>query len=119
MRWFLVKIVYQIICGDGKHTPQFDEQLRLVSATAEEEALQRAALIGMQEEEVFRNDKQQLVQWKFAGITELHALNDFIDGAEVFSMIKETGDAEAYSNFIQHKFKQLRERFAQQHLQIA
>jgi hypothetical protein len=28
MRWFVAKIVYQIICGNGNHMPQFDEQLR-------------------------------------------------------------------------------------------
>ena len=30
MKWYLAKIVYRIICGEGNHTPQFDEQLRLI-----------------------------------------------------------------------------------------
>ncbi|MEP7129294.1 MAG: DUF4288 domain-containing protein, partial [Chitinophagales bacterium] len=29
MNWYLAKIVFRIICGDGLHQPQFDEQLRL------------------------------------------------------------------------------------------
>jgi hypothetical protein len=29
MQWYLAKLVFQIICGDGNHRPQFDEQLRL------------------------------------------------------------------------------------------
>jgi hypothetical protein len=119
MNWYLAKIVYRIICGDGHHTAQFDEQLRLVSAQHEEDALDKAAAIGIQEEEVFYNDKQQLVHWKFTGIAELHALNKLTDGAEVFSQIKETGDPEAYSSFVLHKAKILREKYSQKHLQTA
>ena len=36
MNWFLAKIVYRIVCGKGEHTPQFDEQLRLIGAEDEE-----------------------------------------------------------------------------------
>ena len=94
MNWYLAKIVYRIICGDGHHTAQFDEQLRLIAAQHEEEALTKASTIGRQEEEVFYNDRQQLVQWKFIDVAELHTLNDLIDGAELYSQIKETGDPE-------------------------
>jgi hypothetical protein len=27
MKWYLAKMVFRIICGEGEHTPQFDEQL--------------------------------------------------------------------------------------------
>ena len=119
MNWYLAKIVYRIICGDGHHTAQFDEQLRLIEAHGEEEALEKAIAIGRQEEEVFYNDRKQLVQWKFIDVAELHTLNYLIDGAEVFSQIKETGDADAYANFIQHKANLLRQKYSQQTLQIA
>ena len=107
MTWFLAKIVYRIICGDGNHTPQFDEQVRLISALNAGEALVKSQTIGMQEEEVFYNQKQQLVQWKFVDVTELHSLNELSDGAEVYSQIKETEDGESYSRFIHHKASQL------------
>ena len=45
MNWFLAKIVYRIVCGDGDHTPQFDEQLRLVQATDESSAFEKAKAI--------------------------------------------------------------------------
>ena len=35
MKWYLAKIIYRIICGEGIHTPQFDEQLRLIHAEDE------------------------------------------------------------------------------------
>ena len=46
MNWYLTKLVFRIICGEGHHTPQFDEQLRLVSATDECEAFEKAMAIG-------------------------------------------------------------------------
>ncbi|MDQ6609157.1 MAG: DUF4288 domain-containing protein [Bacteroidota bacterium] len=110
MNWYLIKIVYQIICGDGNHTAQFDEQLRLITAGDEEEALDKATAIGYQEEESFCNDKQQLVQWRFVNITELYPVSKWVDGAEVHSQIREAEDGDAYSNFVHHKAFQLRKK---------
>lgn len=109
MNHYLAKLVYQIICGDGTHTAQFDEQLRFLSASNREEALQKGNAIGLQEEEIFGNDKNQLVQWKFIAVTEVHSLHKLADGAEVFSQIHETEDALSYSRFVQHKARLLRE----------
>jgi len=111
MNWFLAKIVYQIICGDGDHTPQFDEQVRLLSAYTAEEAWQKSNNIGLQEEDIFYNQQQQIVQWKFIAVAELHALDELTDGAEVYSQIKETDDADSYSLFIQHKAAQVRKNY--------
>ncbi|MDQ3846676.1 MAG: DUF4288 domain-containing protein [Bacteroidota bacterium] len=38
MNWYLTKIIYRIICGNGDHKAQFDEQLRLVEASSKQEA---------------------------------------------------------------------------------
>ena len=110
MNWYLAKVVYRIICGEGNHTAQFDEQLRLVTAANEGLAFAKATAIGMQEAEVFFNHQQQLVQWKFIGIAELYCVDKLMDGAEVYSQIKEAGDAEAYCRFILHKRDLLREK---------
>jgi len=48
--WFLAKIVYHIISGEGNHTPQFDEQLRLIQAENELQAIQKARQTGEKEE---------------------------------------------------------------------
>jgi hypothetical protein len=61
MNWYLSKIVFRIVCGNGDHTPQFDEQLRLVSAETKEEAFRKAQQMGKKEEETFYNRKQQLM----------------------------------------------------------
>jgi hypothetical protein len=96
MNWYLVKLVFRIICGDGQHTAQFDEQLRLIEAAHEKEAFVKALDIGRGEEDSFTNNKQQLIQWKFINIAELYRLNGFIHGAELYSRIHETENADHY-----------------------
>jgi hypothetical protein len=103
MNWYLTKIVYQIICGDGHHTPQFDEQLRLVLAEDEQQAFSKAKHIGLMEEESFLNQQQHLVRWKFIDVCELYKLSELIDGAEIYSRIQEADDADRYINMIHDK----------------
>ncbi len=110
MKWYLAKTVHRIICGEGNHTPQFDEQLRLVSASDEDEAYAKAFRIGCQEEDTFHNQRQQLVQWKFVDIAELYCLNELIDGAELYSRINEVDDASNYTDSVRRKAAAIRNR---------
>ena len=107
MNWYLVKMVFRIICGNGDHTAQFDEQLRLVSANSREEAFHKAQLLGMKEEEIFFNQSQQLVQWQFISVCELYRLNDLIDGAELYSRIEEKDNADCYLHIVHKKAEQI------------
>lgn len=93
MNWYLAKMVYRIICGDGNHTPQFDEQLRLIRAEDELHAFQKARLLGDREQDNFLNALQKPVQWKFIDVCELHILDTMIDGVEIYSQIVEHNDA--------------------------
>ncbi len=108
MNWYLAKMVFRIICGDGNHTAQFDEQLRLVSASSLEEAFHKAQLMGGKEDEMFFNNNQQLVQWQFISVSELYQLNELIDGAEVYSRIEEKENADSYLHIIHKKAEQIR-----------
>jgi len=119
MNWYLAKIVFRIICGDGDHTPQFDEQLRLVSATNKENAFYKANNIGMQEEETFFNSKQQLVRWQFINVCEVYRLSELIDGAEMYSRIEERDDAEAYIHVVNKKSKNILSENTLELLQLA
>ena len=103
MNWYLTKIVYQIICGDGNHTAQFDEQLRLISATDEVEAFSKAQRIGKMEEESFYNQRQQIVSWKFINVCELYKLSELIDGAEIYSRIQEADNADRFVEMVHGK----------------
>jgi Domain of unknown function (DUF4288) len=103
MNWYLVKLVYQIICGDGMHTAQFDEQLRIIEATDEMHALAKAQLLGHREQETFYNNKEKLVQWKFIDVSEMNKIDSFFDGAELYSRIDEQDNAANYINMVQMK----------------
>src|ERR1051326_7252896 len=103
MNWYLAKIVFRIICGDGDHTPQFDEQLRLISASSKEEAFKKAQRTGEKEEETFYNRRQQLVQWQFINVIEIYKISELIDGAELYSRIEERDNADAYIHVVNQK----------------
>jgi hypothetical protein len=109
MKWYLAKIVYRIICGEGNHTPQFDEQLRLIHAEDDMHAFQKARIIGDSEEDNFLNDRKKPVHWKFIDVAELHPLNELIDGAEIYSGICEKDDAASYIKLITDRAKYLHE----------
>ena len=96
MKWYLAKLVYRIICGEGNHKPQFDEQLRLIYAEDNLHAFQKARTTGHREEDTFLNNSQKLVHWKFIDVPELHPLSELIDGAELYSRICEEDDADDY-----------------------
>jgi len=113
----MAKIVYRIICGEGDHTPQFDEQLRLIVADNEEEALKKAYTIGRQEEECFYNAAEKLVQWKFINVAELSRIAELIDGAELYSKIEERENGELYTELIHKKAAYLKETSGQHLLQ--
>lgn len=108
MNWYLAKMVFRIVCGDGIHTAQFDEQLRLISAGSKEEAFDKAQLLGAKEEEVFFNNSQQLVHWQFINVSELYQLHELIDGAEMYSRIEERENAESYIHILRKKAEQIR-----------
>lgn len=103
MNWYLAKIVFRIVCGDGDHTAQFDEQLRLVKAGEKGEAFLKAQLIGSREEENFFNQNQQLVRWQFINVSELYKLSELIDGAELYSRIEERDNGDGYVEMINEK----------------
>ena len=118
MNWFLAKIIFRITCGSGKHTPQFDKQLRLIQAEDETKAFRKACLIGEQEQVSFRNQHEQLVQWQFINVSELYKLSALIDGAELYSRVEEIDDADHYIDVINKKASHIQEKITHQLLQL-
>lgn len=119
MKWYLAKFVFRIVCGEGQHAAQFDEQLRLIAAGNKEEAFAKAQETGKKEEETFYNRRQQLVQWQFINISELYVLSEFTDGAELYSRIEEKDNAEAYIYTVNQKAENIFFSQAHQLLQLA
>jgi hypothetical protein len=118
MQWYLAKLVYRIICGDGSHTPQFDEQLRLVMADDELHAFYKARKIGEKEQDNFLNASQKPVHWKFIDVPEVFKLDDLIDGAEMYSRIHEEDDADIYIRVTKLKATHLLENSTHQCIRL-
>ena len=118
MNWFLAKIVYRIVCGEGNHTAQFDEQLRLIQAADENEAFDKAKAIGEQEQEVFLNQQQKLITWQFVNVCELYKISALIDGAELYSRIQETDNADAYEDLVHKKAAHIKANYTHKYLQL-
>lgn len=103
MNWYVAKIVFQIISGEGDHQPQFDEQLRLISGENEKQAFEKASTLGKQSQDRFENNQKQPVQWRFIDVAELNQINDLTDGTELYYQIHEETDAELYIKWAHHK----------------
>jgi hypothetical protein len=118
MNWYLAKIIFRIVCGDGSHKPQFDEQVRLIAAENDEQAYNKAGNIGRQEAEIFPGSQQRMVEWKFINVAELYRISELIDGAELFSRIQETDNADSYMELVNQRAAFIREHNTNRHLQL-
>jgi hypothetical protein len=105
MNWYLAKIVFRIVCGDGEHTAQFDEQLRLIHAYDKQSAFDKAVELGKTEEDFFYNIHRQPVHWGFVNVSELYRMEELLDGAEIYSKIKEVEDGSGYADLVHNKAK--------------
>lgn len=103
MNWFIAKMVFRIISGDGNHMPQFDEQLRLIYALNEDEAFEKATQLGREEEDSFMNQKNQLVKWSFINVPELNRLPSLTDGMEIYSKVNEYDNAKRFIDTVNKK----------------
>jgi hypothetical protein len=103
MNWYIAKLVFRVISGDGNHNAQFDEQLRLINADTEHIAFEKASNIGRANQDSFLNNNKQTVQWQFIDVAELNQLGELTDGAELYYNIHETPDADLYIAWAHHK----------------
>ena len=107
MNWYLAKLIYQIIYGDGLYNAQFSEQLRLIEAVDDVHAFTKAQQLGHKEESALCNKNETLIQWKFIDVCELILIDTMADGAEILSQINEPVCAKAYLKNIRKQSSQL------------
>jgi hypothetical protein len=103
MNWYVAKIVFRIVSGNGNHHAQFDEQLRLVSAETEYEAFEKAYSLGQSSQESFKNNQSETVKWQFIDVAELNPISELRDGAELYYQIHEAPNADLYEAWAHHK----------------
>ncbi len=110
MNWYIAKMVFSIAIGDGNHTPQFDEQYRLIREQTMQAAFEKAERLGCGEEEIMLNVKKEMVKWEFVGVSELYPIDDLSDGMELCSTIHEEEDRALYMETVQMKTAYVRSK---------
>ncbi len=107
MKWYLVKLVYQVVSGKGAHTPQFDEQLRLIRAEELDWAREKAKVLGQIGAFSFLNDRKEEVSWKFIDVVDICEIQQIEDGAQLYSTTEEPGDVQMYLEMVRAKAKRV------------
>ncbi|MES2565254.1 MAG: DUF4288 domain-containing protein [Bacteroidota bacterium] len=103
MSTYLVKLMFNINIDQGSHSSQFDEQVRIVEASNEEEAFHKARAIGRHEEETFFNHDNKIVLWKFIDVVDLYCLSNAKDGEQIYSRTHEKTDTNSFITYIREK----------------
>lgn len=109
MNWYMAKLSYQFTCGSGMHTPEFNEQLRLIVADDVLHAFYKARLIGDRESVSVVKDGMA-IEWKFVDVTDIFPVDNLSDGAEVWSYVIKDAVTEDYTRCVKQKAKKLLER---------
>ncbi|NJM25559.1 MAG: DUF4288 domain-containing protein [Bacteroidia bacterium] len=76
LKWYVAKIVYQVLVGNGTHTAQFDEQYRLIRADEVSWAWEKAQVLGRLGESTFDNNAGEKVQWKYINVSDVCAISE-------------------------------------------
>ena len=103
MNWYIAKVIFRIATATAPGKSQFDEHLRLIEAASFEEALLKARVLGLKEEDQFINDRNQPVKWEFVNVSELAPLHELKDGVEVYSQIQEREEDNSYIHYVHQK----------------
>lgn len=107
MNWYLIKMVYQIVTGDGQHTPQVDVQFRLITADDPDWALEKAQIIGRIGESSYVNENSEPVRWKFVAVEDVRRILRIDDGEEIYGEIIEPGDLREYVSMVNARANRL------------
>lgn len=105
LNWYLVKLVYQVVSGEGAHSPQFDEQLRLIQADELDWAWEKAKVLGQMGVFNFLNENKVEVKWKFIDVVDICEIGEIEDGVQIYSYTEEPEDVLAYLKLTNTKAK--------------
>lgn len=103
MNTYISKLVFNIIIDNSNTAQQFDEQIRVIQAHDLESAFLKAKALGKKEEEIFLNEKNQQVNWKFIDVTDIYPLQEYKDGEQLYSSTHEIPDGDAFIKYTREK----------------
>ncbi len=89
IRWYVATLLVRIRVEDDQPHEAYtcDEQIRVLRATNDTEAFEKAMALGRNEETSYKNGDGQSVFWEFVGLISLEPLMDdaIEDGTEIKS----------------------------------
>ncbi len=100
MNWYIAKIVFRINTEEKTSKDQFDEHLRLIAAETLEEAVLKARVLGLKEEDCFINKNNQPVGWEFVNVLDVQLIEKLNDGTELYSKIFEKEKSDDYIRYV-------------------
>lgn len=100
MNWYIAKLVFSINTEAKTCNNQFDENLRLITADSKEEAVLKARVLGLKEEDRFLNNNKQVVKWDFVNVLDVQLIAGPYDGVELSSKIFEEEKTEDYIHYV-------------------
>ncbi len=106
MNRFAVKIIFKITVFEGNHNPQFDQQIRLIEACNEKEAIDKATQLARRIEVEQSTD----IKWKFVGVTEINAIKELKDGSSLYSNTEEVSNENDYLLFIKERVQLIKDQ---------
>lgn len=103
MNRYLAKLIFMVNIENSKDNSEFDEQIRIIESRNLESAFNKARSIGKLEESTFKDSSNQNVSWKFIDVTEMYAIQELEDGAQLYSTTHKIQDCDSYLHYIRQK----------------
>lgn len=91
MPWYVAELIVGCQVGIGpKGKALIDRQIKVLRASCPEAAHKRALEVGKQENHSYKNSSGEKVSWRFAGLSNLKALqvDEILDGTEIHSCLE-------------------------------
>jgi hypothetical protein len=85
--WFSARLAFESEVSDGDDSPPLcEENIKLVEAENEDEARQKAFVIGQNDQIEYANSDGATVRWRFVRVVEIPNLceSELYDGVEVY-----------------------------------
>jgi len=103
MKWFAVNFIYRVTCGEGIHSPQFNEQIRLITAETIIAAINKARVLALSYNSSFKNCMGEKVIYDFIDVAGISEIEFPTDGVEVSSKVLEPESVEAYLKKLRYR----------------
>jgi hypothetical protein len=91
MQWYVVEIIVRCRVGKlSKRKTLYDRQIKVLRASTDEMAYERALKLGKAENHSYKNSADEKVCWEFLGLGNLESLREtqISDGAEIHSRLQ-------------------------------